>query len=123
MATTPLTSTKLVRNTEQLYTAAGTATTSGAGNGILITVKKAHKLVLMLKTAGANTMTIKKGVYPPAESQGQGDYTTSATAGANAIAVIVVESGRFIQNAAGVAQVLVEFSATGDAFYAFEVPA
>lgn len=122
MAATPLTSTKLVRNVEQNQAAAGTATTAGAGNGILITCKKAHKLVMILKPVGAGTMTIKAGTYPPAESAGQGDYTP-ASAGAGLLQTIVVEPGRFIRNAAGVAQVLVEFSASGDAFWAFEVPA
>ena len=122
MATTPITATKLVRNVEQNLAAAGTATTLGAGNGILVSCKKAHKLVLILKPVAGGQMTVKAGTYPFAALSGEGDYTP-AGAGAGLLQTIVVEAGRFLRNAAGVSQVLVEFTATGDAFWAFEVPA
>jgi hypothetical protein len=103
--------------------AAGTATVLGAGNGIVITHKKAHKLVLMCKSAaGGSTMTILAGNYPPALSQGQGSKVTAAF-GAGLVQVIVVEAARHLTNAAGVNNITVEFGATGDAFWAFEVPA
>lgn len=122
MATTPLTSTKLKREAEAVLPAAGTATTLGAGNGIVISCKKAHKLLLMLKTVGTGTMTVKAGIYPAAALAGEGDYTTAAGV-AGGITTLVVESGRHLQNAAGVSQITVEFSATGDTFWAIEVPA
>lgn len=124
MATTPLTSSKLARGAALSMAAAGTATLLGAGNGIVVTFKKGHKLVLACKSAaGGSAMTIKAGTYPPAESAGQGDLVTPTFA-TGLVQVIVVETARHLQIASGqVAQITVEFAATGDAFWAFEVPA
>ena len=124
MGTTPLTSTKMKREAEAILAAAGTATVAGAGNGIVISCKKGHKLVLLLSAVGAtDTMTVKAGIYPAAALAGEGDYTTAAAGAAGAIIALVVESGRHLQNAAGVSQFTVEFNVSAGKFWAIEVPA
>ncbi|TDD25049.1 hypothetical protein E1287_37595 [Actinomadura sp. KC06] len=99
MATTNVPYSNLVPN-GSLASPAGTAITSGAGNGGQITAARPELTVIRLSNAsgGAGTATVKAGDYPPALAAGQGDFTTGSIANGATVYLGPFESGRFIQS-------------------------
>lgn len=81
MARTALTLTPLVVNAS-VTDPAGTATTAGAGNGVSIAQSIPEQIILRVSngTAGTGTVSVVNGVYPSAQSGGQGPLTVSIAA-------------------------------------------
>lgn len=92
-------------------------------NGQVMTPKKAAKVALLVynSKAGAIIVTIRKGVYPPAEDAGVGDLavTIPTTAFWNLIGPF--DGSRFLQKD-GTIQIDTDAGATG-AMYVVEFPA
>lgn len=76
---------------------AGTAITSGAGNGGQIAKALPEQTVLRAVFTTAGNVTVKAGVMPPALAAGLGDLTVAV--GLNGVAWLgPFESGRFLQS-------------------------
>lgn len=88
----------LVPNSD-LADPAGTAISSGAGNGGQVAASRPELTVLRLSNAsgGSGTATVKAGANPPALAAGQGDLTVTIATG-TARFIGPFESGRFIQS-------------------------
>lgn len=106
MARTAVPYSNLVPNGE-LADPAGTAVTSGAGNGAQIpdvspnrrqSVPELTILRISNASGSTGTATVKAGAYPPAFAAGQGDLTTSNITTGSVRWVGPFESGRFLQN-------------------------
>lgn len=92
-------------------------------NGMVVTPKRSHRLVLFIynSAAGAHVYTIRAGIYPPAESMGQGDLV-SASIPTVAFAIVTGLSGaRFLQ-AGGAINIDFDAGTTGT-IWAYEQPA
>jgi hypothetical protein len=105
MARTAVPYSNLVPNGE-LADPAGTAVTSGAGNGGQIpdvspNRRQAVPELTILRVANASgstgTVTVKAGAYPPGVASGQGDFTTTNVLTATSRWIGPFESGRFLQ--------------------------
>lgn len=90
----------------ELADPAGTAITSGAGNGGQIpdvspnrraSVPELTVLRVVNSSGGAGTVTVKAGANPPSLAAGQGDFTSTSIANGATRWVGPFESGRFIQ--------------------------
>jgi hypothetical protein len=98
MARTAVAYSALVPNSN-LADPAGTAVSSGAGNGGQVSAAKPELTVLRLSNAsgGSGTATILAGALPLAAASGQGSVTvTVANSGTQFIGPF--ESGRFLQS-------------------------
>jgi hypothetical protein len=105
MARTAVPYSTLVPNGE-LADPAGTAVTSGAGNGGQIpdvspNRRQSHPELILLRIANASgstgTATVKAGANPPALAGGQGDLTSTNILTATSRFMGPFESGRFLQ--------------------------
>jgi hypothetical protein len=105
MARTAVPYSNLLPNGE-LADPAGTAVTSGAGNGAQIPDVSPNRRqsvpeLTLLRIANASgstgTATVKAGANPPALAAGQGDLTTSNIPTATTRWIGPFESGRFLQ--------------------------
>lgn len=105
MARTAVPYSNLVANGE-LADPAGTAVTSGAGNGGQIpdvspnrrqSVPELTILRISNASGSTGTATVKAGSYPPALASGQGDLTSSNILTATVRWMGPFESGRFLQ--------------------------
>lgn len=83
---------------------AGTAVTSGAGNGGQIPATSSPRSLPELTiircanaSGGAGTATVKAGASPPALAAGQGDLVSGSIANATSGWIGPFESGRFLQ--------------------------
>lgn len=78
---------------------AGTAVSSGAGNGGQIAKAVTEKTILRIKNAsgGSGTATVLAGANPPAIAAGQGNATAVTIADGATAFLGPFESGRFIQ--------------------------
>lgn len=106
MARTAVPYSNLVPNGE-LADPAGTAVTSGAGNGGQIPDVSPNRRqsvpeLTLLRLANASgltgTATVKAGTTPPALAAGQGDFTTTNILTATSRWIGPFESGRFLQS-------------------------
>jgi len=106
MARTAVPYSTLVPNGE-LADPAGTAVTSGAGNGGQIPDVSPNRRqslpeLTLLRVANASgstgTATVKAGANPPAVAAGQGDLTTTNILTATSRWIGPFESGRFVQS-------------------------
>lgn len=76
---------------------AGTAVTSGAGNGATLTQSAPEQtLFRVVNGSTAGNVTLKAGAQPLAIASGQGDLTVAVGASAT-VWLGPVESGRFLQ--------------------------
>ncbi|PJN24057.1 hypothetical protein [Kitasatospora sp. CB02891] len=118
MARTALPYSNLVPNSS-LADPAGTALTSGAGNGGQIAKALPELTLLRLSNAsgGSGTATLKAGTYPPALAAGLGDLTVTVANSATQW-IGPFESGRFLQ---GDSSLVIETSVAMTAT-AFRVP-
>ncbi len=84
----------------ELADPAGTAISSGAGNGGQVAASRPELTVIRLANAsgGAGTATVLAGTNPPALAAGQGAYTTTSIANGASRFIGPFESGRFIQS-------------------------
>jgi hypothetical protein len=91
-------------------------------NGQSFTVNKAHKFGLLVynSKAGAINVIIRAGIYPPAESQGQGDLTIAIGTTVFFALIGPLDGARFAQ-AGGSIFVDTDAAATG-LMWAFEFP-
>lgn len=94
----------LVANSE-LADPAGTAISSGAGNGGQVPATSSPRSVpeltvirLANASGGAGTATVLAGTSPPALAAGQGNYTTTSIANGASRWIGPFESGRFLQS-------------------------
>lgn len=92
-------------------------------NGQAMVPKKAQKFLLVVynSKAGAVVLTIRKGVYPPAEDAGVGDLTFTITTTAFLTIAGPFDGSRFLQRD-GTINVDTDAGATGT-MWAIEVPA
>lgn len=106
MARTAVAYSNLVAN-GGLADPAGTAVTSGAGNGAQIPAVSPNRrqsvpelTVLRVSNAsgGAGTITVLAGPNPPAIAGGQGNFTSASIANGATAFFGPFESGRFLQN-------------------------
>ena len=99
MATTAVPYSNLVAN-GGLTTPAGTAASSGAGNGgqIANAAPQATTLRLSNASGGAGTVTLLAGSYPPALAAGLGNATAFSVGNASSAYIGPFESGRFLQS-------------------------
>lgn len=121
-----ITTNKLVRNGFLNLGSIAAPANGGAftqANGQRIVLKKAHKFSLLVynSKAGAIVITIKAGVYPPAEDAGLGDLQFTVTTTAFWTLCGPFDASRFLQ-ADGSIWVDTDAGATG-AMFAFEHPA
>lgn len=98
MATTAVPYSNLLPNAD-IADPAGTAVSSGAGNGGQIADAEPELTVLRAVngTGGSGTITLLAGDYPPAIAAGQGSKAFTVAAGASRW-LGPFESGRFLQN-------------------------
>lgn len=98
MARTAVAYSNLVPN-GNLTDPAGTAVSSGAGNGGQVAAAFPELTLLRLSNAsgGSGTATVKAGALPLAIASGQGDLTVTVADSATQW-IGPVESGRFLQN-------------------------
>jgi hypothetical protein len=91
-------------------------------NGQVFTPKKAAKVALLVynSKAGAINVTIRKGVYPPAEDSGVGDLVVNIPTTAFWNLIGPFDGSRFLQKD-GTIQVDTDAAATG-AMYVVELP-
>lgn len=104
MARTAVPYSNLVPNTE-LADPAGTAITSGSGNGGQIPATSSARskpeltIIRLANASGATgTATVLAGTSPPALAAGQGNYTTTNILTATTRWIGPFESGRFLQS-------------------------
>jgi hypothetical protein len=104
MARTAVPYSNLVPNTE-LADPAGTAITSGAGNGGQVPATSSARSVpelTIIRLANASgstgTATVLAGTNPPSLAAGQGNYTTTNILTATSRWIGPFESGRFMQS-------------------------
>ncbi len=99
MARTAITTVKLTRaSADATGTVAAGGTAIDQANGMVFTAKKAHKAVIIwYNSAGAgHVLTVRAGVYPPALSQGQGDFVVASSA-TTALQTVTLDAARFLQ--------------------------
>ena|SRR5690242_2346029 len=125
MARDVLTVNKLTRNGFLSLGSIAAPANGGAftqANGQVITPKKAAKFLLVVynSKAGAIVITIRKGVYPPAEDAGVGDLTFTVTTTAFWTVCGPFDGSRFLQKDGSI-QVDTDSGATG-AMFALELP-
>ncbi|GIE35907.1 hypothetical protein Ait01nite_089520 [Actinoplanes italicus] len=82
-----------------LTTPAGTAVSSGAGNGGQVANAAPEETVIRLSNAsgGAGTVTLLAGSYPPAIAAGLGNATAFSVGNGSSAYIGPFESGRFLQ--------------------------
>lgn len=99
MATTAVPYSNLVANSE-LTNPAGTAVTSGAGNGGEVANAVPELTIIRAANAsgGAGTVTVLAGDYPPALAKGLGNVTSASVANGASTFMGPFESGRFLQD-------------------------
>ena len=99
MATTAVPYSNLVPNAD-LANPAGTAITSGAGNGGEIANAIPEQTVIRIANAsgGAGTVTVLAGNYPPALATGLGAFTSASIANGASAFLGPFESGRFLRS-------------------------
>jgi hypothetical protein len=113
MARTAVTPVALVANAHNLE---GAGTALDAANGHVIDCKgiKSGKLLIRIKNtfAGSKAATIKAGgVHPPAFRKSLGDLTVTL-ASQNDISTLVLESARFVGQAAGDQNLFIDLAAS-----------
>jgi hypothetical protein len=83
-----------------LTTPAGTAVTSGAGNGGQVANAAPEETVIRLSNAsgGSGTVTLLAGSYPPAIASGLGNAAAFTVANSSSAYIGPFESGRFLQS-------------------------
>lgn len=98
MARTAVSYSNLLPNSD-IADPAGTAISSGAGNGGQVAAARPELTLIRLSNAsgGSGTATLKAGTYPPALAAGQGDVTVTVANSATRW-LGPVESGRFLQS-------------------------
>lgn len=119
MATTDVAYTELALNAGTAQPAGTTLVAAPTNNMRVLNATLERTLLRVTNTGGADlTFTVKAGAYPPAIAAGQGDLavTVPATTG---VRLILVESGRFLQNDGSV---LLESSHTTGTVTAFRLP-
>lgn len=79
---------------------AGTALTSGAGNGGQIAKAEPEETVIRVSNAsgGSGTVTVLAGTYPPAIAAGQGNLAAETVANGAVAWLGPYESGRVLQS-------------------------
>lgn|SRR5574338_761317 len=99
MSTTAVAYTELVAN-DDIADPAGTAITSGAGNGGKISDAFPELTILRVDNAsgGNATVTVLAGDNPPALAAGLGNLTSGTISTGTQAFVGPFESGRFLQN-------------------------
>lgn len=99
MATTAVPYSNLLANGE-LTNPAGTAVSSGAGNGGEVANAVPELTIIRAANAsgGAGTVTVLAGDNPPALAAGLGNVTSASVANGASTFLGPFESGRFLQN-------------------------
>ena len=83
-----------------LTTPAGTAVSSGAGNGGQVANAAPEETIIRVSNAscGSGTVTLLAGSYPPALAAGLGNATAFTVANSSSAYIGPFESGRFLQS-------------------------
>lgn len=99
MARTAVAYSNLVANSG-LTTPAGTAVSSGAGNGGQVANAAPEETIIRVSNAsgGSGTVTILAGSYPPALAAGLGNAAAFTVATGSSAYLGPFESGRFLQS-------------------------
>jgi hypothetical protein len=94
-AITPITLTADTVSADALTTAEG-GTQVTTGNVGVVTVNPTDRLALTFYSAGAGTVTISAGAFPPAVRQGLGDKAAQTLPAGDCL-LMVVEAARYMQ--------------------------